>query len=187
MRYTQWLFWGVKLGGELFFVGSSCAAGQRGFINASTSGRWKLRLPPGALQGFLQPSPYFPTLKCLSSGPAQSLCSLSSEFFFLFPFSLPALPQLAFFRYVVTVPLTHPCPMLLSQLFWRPRSFPLGPTPSLSLSFLLVWDHLHPLSLALVAVSLRLWPFPILLHPSMSHAVLLPVISPFPIDLFQVA
>lgn len=93
---------------------------------------------PGALQGFLQPSAYFPTLKSLSSGPAQSLCFLSSEFFFLFPFSLPALPQLAFFRYVVTVPLTHPCPMLLSQLFRCPRPFPLGPSPSLSLSLLLV-------------------------------------------------
>lgn len=114
----------------------------------------------GALQGFLQPSGYVPRLKPLSSGPPQSLYFLSSESFFPLSFSLPALSRPAFFSYVIPVPLARTRPMHFSQLFWCPPLFPLVPSPSLSLSFSLLSDHLHAPSLALLAISFPPGHFP---------------------------
>lgn len=110
--YAVDLFRG-KFGGEFLSAGASCATGPSGFRNAIKPQSWELWLPPGVLQRFLQPFAYFAKPKSLSSDPDQSLCFIS--FLFLFSFSLPVLSQPVFFRYFI--PLAHPCPILLSQLF----------------------------------------------------------------------
>lgn len=187
MRYKQWLFWQRNLEDNFSLLMFPVLLGS--CFNVSRSWSWELWLPPGALQGFLPPSAYLLMLKSLSSSPAQLLSFLSFlySFFFLISFAFPSLSEHTFFSYVIPVLPAHPCSMPPFQLHPCPLSFPLFPSPSPSLRFSLVSDHLHAPFLTLLAVSLPLWPLPLLLHINLPHTVVLRVISPFPIHLFLIA
>lgn len=84
------------------------------------------------LEWFLQPIAYFPSQ---SPGPVQSRCFLSSKFLFRLSFPLPAGSQPALFTCVRPITLAHPCPVVLSQLFWFPLCLLLDISPSLSPTF----------------------------------------------------
>lgn len=125
---------------------------------------------------------------CLFPQPVIWACSimLFSLFLFLFSFSLPAMSQLAL--YVISIPLAHPCPMVLSQVFWCPLCMLLDPSPSLSPTFFI--SHQSQISSILPPGLFQQSHFlsgPILLHPGMPHIVLLLVVSPVPIHLSQIA
>lgn len=169
-----------KSGGEFLFVGASCATGRVGSQMPADHRAGSCCFPLGLCRGFFSPLLISPSLNlchlALFNHCIFSLLSSSSysHFLCLHCLSLPSSDM----AYQSHWPIHVQCSFLNSSNAHLP---PRWVAVLVSLSFSSVSDHLHAPSLALLAVSLPLWPFPILLHPSMSHTVLLPVIPPFPI------